>query len=62
MRDGLGVCCDAVMFFGRKVDELGTEAGEDGFDLVEGRVWCTMLDEDERLVVRVDGRAVEGVA
>lgn len=50
------------MFFGRKVDELGTEAGEDGFDLVEGRVWCTMLDEDERLVVRVDGRAVEGVA
>lgn len=62
MRDGLGICGDAVMFFGGKVDELGAEAGEDGFDLVEGRVWCAMLDEDEGLVVRVDGRAVEGVA
>lgn len=62
VRDGLGVCCDAVMFFSGKVDKLGAEAGKDGFDLVEGRVWSAMLDEDEGLVVRVDGRAVERVA
>jgi hypothetical protein len=62
VRDGLGVGGDAVVLGGGEVDEARAEAGEDGLDLAEGRVGRAVLDEDQGLVVGVDGRAVEGVA
>lgn len=62
VRNGLGVSGDAVVLGGREVDEARAEAGEDGLDLAEGRVGRAVLDEDQGLVVGVDGRAVEGVA
>jgi hypothetical protein len=42
--DGLRVGRDAVVFLGGKVDVLGAEAAEDGFDFGEGGVRGAVLD------------------
>lgn len=44
------------------MDKLGSKTAKDSLDFAEGRVWGTVLDEDEGLIVRIDVRAVERVA
>lgn len=43
------------------MDKLGSKTTEDSLNFAEGRVWGTVLDEDEGLIVGVDVRAVERV-
>lgn len=54
MCDSLCVRSDTVMLTGCEMDELGPETAENSLDLPEGRVWSAVLNEDERLIVRVD--------
>jgi hypothetical protein len=43
------------------MDKLGPKTAKDSLNFAEGRVWGTVLDEDEGLIVGVDVRAVERV-
>jgi hypothetical protein len=42
------------MLTGCEMNELGPETAEDSLDLSESRVWSAVLNEDERLIVRID--------
>lgn len=58
MCDSLCVCGDTVMLTGCEMNKLGPETAENGLDLSESRVWSAVLNEDERLIVRVDVRSM----
>jgi hypothetical protein len=58
----LCVCGDTIMLASCEMDELGLETAQDGLDLAEGRVWSAMLNENKRLIVRINIGTVERVA
>lgn len=62
MSDGLRVCGDSIMLTGCEMDKLGLETAQDSLNFAERRVWSAVLNENKRLVVRVDVGAVERVA
>lgn len=61
MGDSLRICCDAVVLLGGEVDVLRSEAGHYTLDEVEVIVGCAMLDQDQRLALWINSRAVEGM-
>lgn len=62
MGDGLRVCGDTIMLTGCEMDKLGLETAQDSLNFAKRRVWSAVLNENKRLVVRVDVGAVERVA
>ena len=54
MGDCLCVRSDSIVVLGRKIDMLGTEAGENVLDFTKGFLGGAVLDKDQGLGLGVD--------